>query len=49
MHYPMVLAAAVEFDHGANRTTMGYISRQEGYFLTKKTETIDLETVVDVL
>jgi hypothetical protein len=25
---------------------MGYISQQEGYFPTKKTETIDLETVV---
>jgi len=28
---------------------MGYISWQEGYFPTKKTETIDLETVVSYL
>jgi len=46
MHYPMVLAAAVKFDHGDQQDDMGYISRQEGYFPTKKPETIDLETVV---
>jgi len=47
MHYPMVLAAAVKFYHGDQQDDNGIYLTARGIFPDKKTETIDLETVVD--
>ena len=48
MHYPMVLAAAVKFDHGDQQDNNGKISHFKWDNSVKKLDTIDLETVVEV-
>jgi hypothetical protein len=46
MVYPMVLAAAVKFYHGDQQGNKGIFPSLFGIFPSKKSETIDLETVV---
>ena len=46
MAYPMVLAAAVKFYHGDQQDDNGIFPSSFGIYPEKKSETIDLETVV---